>query len=519
MDNLGRYHIVEELGRGAMGTVFRGRDPKIDRLVAIKTIRAFGARPGEDEEYRKRFFREAQAAGKLSHPGIVTIYDVGEQESTQVPYIVMEYIAGRTLENLLTADDQRPSVEVSLDLVRQLAEALDYAHAQNIVHRDIKPANIIVTPEGRAKIMDFGVARLTQSELTVQGQLVGTPAYMSPEQLKGDAVDGRSDLFSLGVILYWLLTGEKAFTGEATTIIAQILYAEPNPVTHSNPSLSSAYDQMISQALAKAPAARYQRGREFADAIGRLPAPVQRNPLPAASVKNSSWRSADSAVLEKTALIASAGALTFPQVKQLSQKSRDGARRSLNVTLAVIGLSAAVFLSALLVKTVSKPSRRINKSRAATNKAAAPSMPNTSVPFAHKSSGTAAHKPLDTVARKSSQAPLRKASDTSARKLSDTTLQVLCWHDFDSAHLSVWVENNLVYETKLMLSRKRSSGYLSTIVRVPIGEHMVRVQVKSNRGNYSQSRTINVNLVKDVERTLEITCNEVEHDLHLAWQN
>ena len=147
MDKLGRYEILEELGRGAMGTVYRARDPKIGRIVAIKTIRSFGASPGQDEEYRRRFFREAQAAGNLSHPGIVTIYDVGEDDSTQTPYIVMEYIAGRTLENWLAGETgHSPSIETSLDLVGQLAEALDYAHEQNIVHRDVKPANIIVNP-------------------------------------------------------------------------------------------------------------------------------------------------------------------------------------------------------------------------------------------------------------------------------------------------------------------------------------------------------------------------------------
>ena len=511
MDKLGRYEILEELGRGAMGTVYRARDPKIGRIVAIKTILAFGAHAGKDDEYRQRFFREAQAAGNLSHPGIVTIHDVGEEETTKVPYIVMEYIAGRTLENLMTAEDsQRPSVEVSLDLVRQLAEALDYAHSQNIVHRDIKPANIMVTPEGRAKITDFGVARLTHSEFTVQGQLIGTPAYMPPEQLKGDPVDGRSDLFSLGVILYWLLTGEKPFAGDATTVIAKILYREPAPVTHFNPSLGPEYDRMVSRALAKEPAARFQRGKEFAEELGYLRAgqtpPHRPNPVVDARSKVTlpPW-SPGSTVLEKTLPLDSAGPSTLPTPQQASQGRGGSARKSLT-KLAVIGITAMIFFSALLFRTMNDPSPRVNKSVVASKKSVATT----------KRSIAATNKAAPSV----SVLPARESSDTPARKPSESaTLQILCWHDFDSAELSVWVDNDLVYETKLEVTGKRISGYHSATVYVPSGKRTVRVQVKSNRDSYNETRTIDADLVQAEERTLEITCNEFENDFHLAWQN
>ena len=168
MQQLGRYEILQELGHGAMGTVYRARDPKIERVVAIKTVRVVGVTREQEAEYRRRFFREAQAAGRFSHPGIVTIHDVGEDEATQTPYIVMEYVEGRTLESLLTdPGSESPSLSVSLELIKQVAEALDYAHTHSIVHRDIKPANIMVTADGRAKIADFGIAKLTQSEFTV----------------------------------------------------------------------------------------------------------------------------------------------------------------------------------------------------------------------------------------------------------------------------------------------------------------------------------------------------------------
>ena len=272
MQQLGRYEILAELGHGAMGTVYRARDPKIERVVAIKTVRAVGVTPEQEAEYRRRFFREAQAAGKLSHPGIVTIYDVGEDEATQTPYIVMEYVEGCTLESLLTDPGlERPSLTASLELIKQVAEALDYAHTHSIVHRDIKPANIMVTADGRAKIADFGIAKLRKSEFTVPGQILGTPAYLSPEQLKGTPLDGRSDLFSLGVILFWMVTGQKPFAGDISTVLYQVACEEPPPVTHLKPALAAELNPVVSRALAKDPALR-DTSRPVAQFLRRLPA-------------------------------------------------------------------------------------------------------------------------------------------------------------------------------------------------------------------------------------------------------
>jgi eukaryotic-like serine/threonine-protein kinase len=182
VEQLGRYRIQQVLGRGAMGTVYRAHDPKIDRVVAIKTITIQGVAADEQDEYRQRFFREARAAGKLSHSGVVTVYDVGEQDVTQAPYIVMEYIEGTTLDSLISSSAEK-SIPVTLDLVKQVAQALDYAHSQGIVHRDIKPANIIVTPDGRAKITDFGIAKLAVTQLTMPGEALGTPLCLQSKSL------------------------------------------------------------------------------------------------------------------------------------------------------------------------------------------------------------------------------------------------------------------------------------------------------------------------------------------------
>src|SRR6266567_7054386 len=194
----GRYEVLAELGRGAMGVVYKARDPQIDRVVAVKTVSLWGQEPDEETEFRMRFMNEAQAAGRLHHAGIVSIFDVGENPENHDPYIVLEYVAGESLNKILAREKKLPP-ERALQLAEEIAEALDYAHGQGVIHRDIKPANILVTEDGRAKIADFGIAKLNLAHFTHKGQIFGSPAYMAPEQLSGGVADARSDLFSLGV--------------------------------------------------------------------------------------------------------------------------------------------------------------------------------------------------------------------------------------------------------------------------------------------------------------------------------
>jgi serine/threonine-protein kinase len=261
----GRYEIIAELGRGAMGVVYKSRDPKIDRFVAVKTISLAGLNPEEEREYRERFFHEAQAAGRLLHPGIVTIFDTGEDPESHTAYIVMEYVAGQSLDRLLSDKNKRLPLGTALRLTEELAEALDHAHAQGVVHRDMKPANILVTAEGHAKIADFGIAKLNLAHMTLPGRALGTPAYMSPEQLEGEQVDGRSDLFSLGAILYSMVTGFGPFQGNsATTVCFKIANRDPLRASAFDPGFPPELDAIIARAMAKDPAERYQRGLEFA---------------------------------------------------------------------------------------------------------------------------------------------------------------------------------------------------------------------------------------------------------------
>jgi serine/threonine-protein kinase len=265
MQQIGRYQITGELGRGAMGIVYRALDPMIGRTVAIKTIRLGEfVDPAEHARLRDRLFREAQSAGVLSHPNIVTVYDVDEEKG--VAYIAMEYVDGPTLDRLhLTGPLTRDSV---IEILGQTASALDYAHARGVVHRDVKPGNIMLHERSVVKITDFGVARLQSHQLTQAGMLVGTPNYMAPEQVQGLAVDGSADQFALGVIAYELLTGERPFAGESlATVIYRIVNDEPIAPRRLNPTLGPPVDGVIRRALAKKPGDRYPACTAFIDAL------------------------------------------------------------------------------------------------------------------------------------------------------------------------------------------------------------------------------------------------------------
>ncbi|MBW2308677.1 MAG: CHAT domain-containing protein [Deltaproteobacteria bacterium] len=265
---VGRYEVVREVGRGAMGIVYEARDPLIERKVALKVIRLDLLNgEGDVSLSRKRFFSEAKAAGKLSHPNIVTVYDMFEDSETA--YIAMEFIEGDSLSRL--SSPERLPVEKVLDITLQICSALECAHEQGIVHRDIKPSNILVTPRGQVKVADFGVARLPTSDMTKSGVMVGTPSYMSPEQVSSKYVDGRSDLFSLGVVLYEQLAGVRPFKGDDVyTTIMKIMHHDPPPILEQRKDLPEDLDQVIRRALAKSPDERYASASRMAEDIARV---------------------------------------------------------------------------------------------------------------------------------------------------------------------------------------------------------------------------------------------------------
>jgi serine/threonine protein kinase len=274
---LGRYQLLEKIGKGGMGVVYRAMDPAIGRVVAIKTIRLTDD-AGEGPEQRARLLRESQAGGRLSHPNIVAVHDISEEGETS--YIVMEFVHGRTLENVLREDSSLQSSSQALRIVQDCAAALDYAHSRGVVHRDVKPANIMLQDDGVVKIADFGIAKVDQSlALTRSGSAVGSPHYMAPEQWRGEAVTGQADQYALATVAYALFTGRRPFEGDSVASLAALtLYQDPPAAITFNSQLNPMVDVVLRKALAKTGAARYSNCSEFAQALRgaweNVPAPV-----------------------------------------------------------------------------------------------------------------------------------------------------------------------------------------------------------------------------------------------------
>jgi TonB family protein len=285
MQRLGPYEIVAELGRGGMGVVYQGFDPLIRRSVAIKTLRLYDAPPAERALLEDRLAREAQSAGRLSHPNIVTIHQIGYEQpenGDRLAYIVMEYVAGQTLAARLT---QTPPLdrEAILNILAQTADALDYAHSQGVIHRDIKPANLLLSQDGRTvKVADFGIAKVTSQSVTQTGAMLGSPYYMAPEQIRAEALDGRADQFSLAVVAFEMLSGQRPFTADTpSALVYQIAHQETPTASLLRAGLPQATVQVIRTAMAKQPAGRYATCRQMIAAL-RDSFHVPFAPVPAA---------------------------------------------------------------------------------------------------------------------------------------------------------------------------------------------------------------------------------------------
>jgi len=262
--HLGKYEIQGVLGEGGMGKVYQALDPFIRRLVAIKAIEKARLDAPASRMSMVRFRNEAQAAGRLLHPGIVAVYDYGEDD--EIAYIVMEYVRGKSLHEHLSTET-RYNLAEAWDILKQLLDAIGYSHAQGVVHRDLKPANILINEDGRIKISDFGIARLDSNQLTDVGEVVGTPYYMAPEQVLGDPVDYRADLYAIGIICYQLLTGRRPFNGAPMEVMEQVIETMPRDPSQVNPDLPAGLDRLMRRALAKKPNDRFQNAGELTEEL------------------------------------------------------------------------------------------------------------------------------------------------------------------------------------------------------------------------------------------------------------
>jgi serine/threonine-protein kinase len=527
---LGRYEILAEIGRGGMGVVYRARDPKIDRLVAIKTISLLGQEPEDVQEYRERFVLEARAAGRLSHPGIVTIFDVGEEPENRDPYIVMEFINGESLRKLVDAENKKIALRSALQLIQELAEALHYAHSQGVIHRDIKPSNILVTSDWHAKIADFGIAKLNLAQLTIPGQLLGSPAYMSPEQLSGEGVDARSDLFSLGVILYTMITGYRPFQGNsATTVCFKVVNRDPIPVTSFDADLPSELDEIITRAMAKNPAERFQSGAEMAEAIAAF---CQNHTF---SEKGKLSTAAPS-VPPRPAT----GSFKTPgfsrsskwPARRLSGRARSTLEERIYLGGAIALLCIASFvlyrgLASTLRRPLVTPQAAAPQPTAPDHKSTVNELPSASratvsMPPSHAIASGKATKIKRANGDAGQKLPLESTQPASAET---TAMQLEIQHPFAAAELTVWLDNRAIYSRLLRGEAARHAlvfrqvrGHYSDSIQVPSGQHQIHVRVHTADDSYDQSKTISGSFTSQAQTTLHISCDKRGSILDVSLQ-
>jgi serine/threonine protein kinase len=526
---LGRYEIVAELGRGAMGVVYKARDPQIDRLVAVKTVSLSGQEPDAEKEFRMRFMHEAQAAGRLHHPGIVAIFDVGENPENRNPYIVMEYVAGEPLNRILAREKKLP-LETALQLAEKVADALDYAHAQGVIHRDIKPANILVTNDGQPKIADFGIAKLNLAHFTLPGRVLGTPAYMAPEQLSGEASDGRSDLFSLGVILYAMVTGHSPFQGNsATTVCFKVANREPVAASALDLSLPRELDEVIGRAMAKDPEQRYQRGAEFAEDLCELQQLLKPGSTTSSlrAVSPTGTRSTGTRTV-KTLQTAS-GVHPAVGMAQAAKSLRTAFRRA-PIRDLILGVATVVMLVIAGVESnlFTSPKVGVIASDAALSNPGGPSFdtlrPNP--PRNAPAAATGALHPAPAATTKpprKSHAPALHPAKQIVVPLS--TLDLAVQHQFKDATLFVWVDDKLLLTRPLHGAPQKRlvvfnglRGVESETLKIPAGKHVLRVRALSADETIDLSKTVSAEFIGGADKSLQVTIDKHNTTMRLSWQ-
>ena len=511
----GRYEILAELGRGAMGVVYKARDPHIDRMVALKTVSMWGQQPEEEQEFRLRFMNEAQAAGRLQHPGIVSVFDVGENSENKDPFIVLEYVDGESLNRIL-AREKKLSLGRALKLAEEIGEALDYAHAQGVIHRDIKPGNILVAQDGHAKIADFGIAKLNLAHFTLPGRVLGTPAYMAPEQLSGESCDGRSDVFSLGVILYAMVTGHSPFQGNsATTVCYKVANRDPIAASALDMSLPPQLDAVISRAMAKHPNERYQRGSDFAEDLRIL----QQHYKPGATtssltkVVSTGTRSALTSTVMRTGTarsgatdVAAAGGAIQHYFSTV--RTRDLILGALTlILLVIVAAQSKLFVAAPQVAaTVPANSSTANPEGVVLSTAQVQPPPAAETNAARKTSSK-------------THAPARQIV------IPSSTVDLAVQHQFKDATLYVWVDDKLTLKLPLHgAAQKRLvvfngvRGVESETLKVPAGKRVLRFRAVSTDQTVDLSKTLSAEFIGGDTKELQVSFDKHNSAIHLSWQ-
>jgi eukaryotic-like serine/threonine-protein kinase len=530
----GRYEIIAELGRGAMGVVYKARDPQIDRLVALKTVSLWGQEPDEEKEFRMRFMNEAQAAGRLHHPGIVSVFDVGENPENRDPFIVLEYVSGESLNRVLSRE-KKITYEKALNLAEEIADALDYAHAQGVIHRDIKPANILVTESGRAKIADFGIAKLNLAHFTIPGRVLGTPAYMAPEQLSGEGVDGRSDLFSLGVILYAMVTGHSPFQGtSATTVCFKVANREPIAASALDMTLPPQLDAVISRAMAKDPDERYQKGAEFAEDLRILKQtyrPVTTSTtlraMTATGIISGSAKASKTAAIAPEAAVAGARQAAHNIIRKASVK---------DLILGAGTVVLLVILAAQLRLFESAPKNALGSSVTPT----APASVNLDIPkpvlvvpaeqpTVVQAAPAKTPKVKKTSAKTShvvhAASPTTPATPEKTIVVPNSTIDLAVQHQFKDATLYVWVEDKLILTLPLHgAAQKRLvvfsgiRGVESQTLQIPAGKHTLRFRAVSTDQTVDLSKSVSAEFIGGDTKSLQLSFDKHPTTIRVAWQ-
>jgi hypothetical protein len=476
-EKIGRYRPVGVLGRGSMGRVYLAHDPNTDRRVALKVASSADELESDaTAQARERFLTEARAAGRLAHPGIVPVYDADVDAETGHPYLAMEWIDGPTLSRLLKERGPLPWRQ-AVALAAEVAEALDHAHARGIVHRDVKPGNVMIDPSGRARVTDFGIARIGDESRTLPGEVLGTPNFMSPEQLRGEKVDGRSDLFSLGSVLYQTLTGRPPFAAEHVGAVTHaVAHVEPEPPSARVEGIPRAVDRVIARALAKDRERRYASGREMADALREVlgeSRPSSANPP------------ADRATLA-------------------------GTRRRVTVAVAILAVAALVALAVAL-------GRGRDAGIAAAGVARPEEAPGIEGPVEAPAASPASSGRGP--AAMTEAAPAAAASVPPAA--GEATLELTFFNRLRGGTLTVWIDGERAWSRELDLpgtSLKRVTGQaIRAEIPVAAGERDVEVRVTGSAGKVDSRGVTRAVFASGATRNLRVTLVPFRSRLDLDW--